>query len=93
MYDFAVDQRPANPLLTDGAESLSPAIGPTLGTNFVVVGFEPPLQTGGPLCAGPTAVYRDKQVDLIVNSQFIVLDQGMVPRKLSISALKEALQK
>ena len=46
--------------------SLSPAIGPTLGTNFVVMGFKPPLQMGGPSSAGPTAVYRDKQVDLMV---------------------------
>ena len=61
-----VGRQLADPLLTDGAKSLSPAIGLTLGTNFVVAGFEPPLQRGGPLCAGPTAVYRDKQVDLMI---------------------------
>ena len=66
MYDFAVSQWLADLLLTDGAESLSPAIGPTFSANFVVVGFKPPLQRGGPLCAGPTAVYRDKRVDLMV---------------------------
>ena len=42
-YDFVVGRWLADPLLTDGAESLSPAIGPTLGANFVVAGFEPPL--------------------------------------------------
>ena len=66
MYDFAVGWWPADPLLIDGAGSLSPAIGPTLGANFVVMGFEPPLQRDGPSCAGPMAVYRDKRVDLMV---------------------------
>ena len=66
MYDFAVGLWLADPLLTDGAESLSPAIGPTLGANFVVAGFEPPLQRGGPSCTGPMAVYRNKRVALMI---------------------------
>ena len=43
-YDFAVSRWPANLLLTDEV-SLPPAIGPTLGANFVVAGFRPsPLE-------------------------------------------------
>ena len=43
-YDFVVSHWPADLLLTDDV-SLPPAIGPTLGANFVVTGFRPsPLE-------------------------------------------------
>ena len=47
LYDFAVGLRPANSLLAAIAMPLSPAIGPTLGTSFVVTGFRPPPQRVG----------------------------------------------
>ena len=45
LYDFVVGHQPANLLLTD-VVPLPPAIGPTLGTSFVVMGFMPPLAEG-----------------------------------------------
>ena len=44
-YNFAVSCCPANLLLTVNVVCLPPAIGPTLGTNFVATGFRPsPLE-------------------------------------------------
>ena len=48
-YNFAVSRRQANLLLTDDVVCLPPAIGPTLGANFVVAGFKPSPLEGQPL--------------------------------------------
>ena len=91
MYDFAVSLWLADSLLADVAMPLSPAIGPTLGTSFVVAGFRPPLQRVGCHALG-LRWYTETNTLIDGNRRFIVLDQGMVPQKLSTCAQKEALQ-
>ena len=45
-YDFSVRCQLADLLPTDDVVCLPPAIGPTLGTNFVAVGFRPSPSEG-----------------------------------------------
>ena len=45
-YNFAVSHQPADLLLTVDVVCLPPAIGPTLGANFVVAGFRPSPSEG-----------------------------------------------
>ena len=45
-YDFVVGHQPADLLVTDDVVCLPPAIGPTLGANFVVMGLRPSLSEG-----------------------------------------------
>ena len=81
----------ADPLLAAVAMPLSPAIGPTLGASFVVMGFRPPLQRVGCHALG-LQWYTETNTLIDGNRRFIVLDQGMVPQKLSTCTRKEALQ-
>ena len=91
LYDFVVGLQPAGPLLAAVAMPLSPAIDPTLGASFVVVGFRPPLWRVG-CCALGLQQYTETNTLIDGNRRFIVLDQDMVLWKLSTSTQKEALQ-
>ena len=70
-YDFAVGHWSADLLLTDDVVLLPPAIGPTLGTSFVLWALCHPLQRDGFSCTGPTVVYRDKSTGLMLVMEYL----------------------